>query len=70
MELVHGGTGGLKPNAHLSLVNAAADSSIHFRAYRCTGCGGLIAFDSLGADCACVDECYPNSGRPTDGARE
>jgi hypothetical protein len=66
MELVHNGSGGLKSSAHLSLVTASADSSAHFRAYRCAGCGGLVAFDSLGVDCACLDECCSSDGQPSD----
>jgi len=64
MELVHDGSFGLKSSSHLSLVTASADSSVHFRAYRCAGCGRLIAFDSLGVDCACLDECYASNDRP------
>jgi hypothetical protein len=64
MELVHNGSGGLNASSHLRLVTASADSSVHFRAYRCAGCGSLVAFDSLGVDCACLDECYTSDGRP------
>ena len=67
MELVHDGSCGLKASSHLSLVTASADASVHFRAYRCAGCGRLIAFDSLGVDCACLDECYASDDRPSDG---
>jgi hypothetical protein len=67
MELVRDGSYGLKSSSHLRLVTASADSSVHFRAYRCAGCGHLIAFDSLGVDCACLDECYASADRPADG---
>ena len=66
MELVHDGSRGLKSSSHLNLVTASADSSVHFKAYRCAGCGRLIAFDSLGVDCACLDECYASNDRPAD----
>ena len=65
MELVRDGSYGLKASSHLSLVTASADSSVHLRAYRCAGCGRLIAFDSLGVDCACLDECYASDERPS-----